>query len=159
MNEKFFKDRIEKLSNEKLVELLGLRRQGNEKVQSIARAEAARRNLSIDAPDSDASADADSEVQDMRLLKRSNWAAVLLGPVWTTANKLDKWTVFYFVPPISIGVAIYLGLEGNRMAFEKSNIRSVEEFMIVQRKWSLWTIKAFLVSIGLSVLLAYLSSL
>ncbi len=95
---------------------------------------------------------------DSRLLKKWNWGACMLGPIWAFPNKLDWWAVLGFVPGVNIVVAIYLGLQGNRIAFRKSDIKSVREFMILQDvwgKWGLWVFRFYLLFAGIALTLFF----
>ena len=53
------------------------------------------------------------------------------------------WTILWFVPFVNIGVMFYLGYNGNRLAFEKSRIESIDDFMVIQKDWGLWGIRLF----------------
>jgi len=73
-------------------------------------------------------------------LKKWNWAAFLFAPVWILANNLEPWILLLLVPVLNIWALLHLGWNGNRMAYQKSEL-SVDEFMIVQRKWSTWALR------------------
>ena len=80
-------------------------------------------------------------------LKQWNWGAFLLPLLWAPANKLYKWTILLFIPFINILVAFYLGFYGNRLAYPKSNFKSIDDFMIIQHYWATWGIRLFIVAI------------
>ncbi len=86
---------------------------------------------------------------DKRKLKKWNWGAFLLSLLWTTGNKLEIWTVFCFIPFLNIVVIFYLGYYGNRLAYNKSSIDSVDDFMAIQKYWEFWGIGLFLTAIGI----------
>jgi len=87
-----------------------------------------------------------------RKLKKWNWAAFFLSLLWTTGNKLEIWTVFCFIPFLNVIVIFYLGYYGNRLAYNKSSIDSVEDFMAIQKYWESWGIGLFLTVIGILAL-------
>lgn len=51
------------------------------------------------------------------------------------------------------GIAIYLGLNGNRLAWRNRRFDSVEDFKACQRIWGWWGLGLFLAGIALFVLL------
>jgi hypothetical protein len=94
---------------------------------------------------------------DSDLLKKWNWGAFMLGPIWAFTNGLDLWAVLCFVPGVNIAVLIYLGVRGNMLAFEKSQINSEKEFMILQDVWGKWGLRVLWISLifgAIGVLLA-----
>ncbi len=89
---------------------------------------------------------------DKRKLKKWNWGAFFLSLLWTTGNKLEIWTVFCIIPFLNIIIMFYLGYYGNRLAYNKSSIDSVDDFMVIQKYWGAWGIGLFLTIIGLLAL-------
>jgi hypothetical protein len=65
-------------------------------------------------------------------LEKFNWGAFVLGPVWTFGNDMGEWKIVSLIPVVNLIAAIHLGFNGNRIAFEKSKIKSVDEFMFIQ---------------------------
>ena len=152
MNREFFARKIRSLSDQKILDLLALKNAANQEIIEIATEEAKQREI---------------EVKDMTIVKpvvteitdaadkskfvRWNWGAFALAPLWTLANKLDKWAFFAMIPGINILVIFYLGFNGNRIAYPKSNIRNVNDYNLFQKHWSKWGIIAlcFLLAGGL----------
>ena len=91
---------------------------------------------------------------DKRKLKKWNWGAFFLSLLWTTGNKLEIWTIFCFIPFLNIIVVFYLGYYGNQLAYNKSSIDSVDDFMVIQKYWEAWGIGLFLTITGLLFLKA-----
>ena len=147
MKPEFFKNKIENLSDENLLDLIikASKDPSNTKIFDIAKKEAEKRNLQFDLKEDEIS----NEIEDTELndetedLKRWNWGAFILAPFWALSNKLDKWAILSLLPPVNMIVIFYLGLNGNRLAFEKSEIKSVNDFMQIQRTWAKWGIRIF----------------
>lgn len=136
MDKDFFERKIKELTSDKLIELL--RKTGDESnsdIFDLAKKEAESRKLQFELPGKVGKQAIENVSNDKKKLKKWNWGAFLLAPVWTLANKLDTWTILCFVPGVNIFVIFYLGQNGNRLAFEKSTIDSVDDFMIVQKDW------------------------
>jgi hypothetical protein len=151
MDRKFFRRKVRKLSDDKLLSLLRLRYDANWEIVDLATAEA--KDRCIDLPDISTPPDEIvSEQEDIRKLEEWNWGAFLLGPFWTLSNRLEKWAMLTFIPGVNIAVAIYLGFKGNRLAYEKSKIRSVDQFMILQRYWNTWGIRFLWIGLGVCVM-------
>ncbi len=154
MDKEFFERKIKELADDKLIDLL--RKTGNDAnpdIFDLAKKEAELRKLKFDLPDKKAM---DNSSNDKEKLKKWNWGAFLLAPIWTLANKLEKWTILCFVPGVNIFVIFYLGQNGNRLAFEKSAIGSVDDFMTVQKDWGRWGVRLLWLGliVGLLALIA-----
>jgi hypothetical protein len=156
MDKEFFKRKISNLTEAKLFELSQLRNYTNKQVIELAAEEAVRRNLEIQfiAPYLTPGVE---KTGDKRKLQKWNWGAFLLTPIWTGANKLDKWTIICFIPVANVIAVFYLGFKGNRLAYEKSDIGPVDDFMAVQEHWNMLAGKFFWISIALLLLFALLN--
>jgi hypothetical protein len=75
---------------------------------------------------------------DPKRLRRLNWGAFVLTPFWALANGLEWWFIFSFIPGVSIIARFYMLWYGNRLAYEKSRVRSIQKFMDKQEGWSRW---------------------
>jgi hypothetical protein len=142
MDKEFFERKIKELTDDKLIDLL--RKTGNEAnpdIFHLAKKEAELRKLQFDLADKVDEQVLDNSSDDKEKLKKWNWGAFLLAPIWNLANKLEKWTILCFVPGVNIFVIFYLGQNGNRLAFEKSAIGSVDDFMTIQKDWGLWGVR------------------
>lgn len=90
-------------------------------------------------------------------LKKFNWGAFLLTWIWGLGNNvrialIALANVLLFVPAISLiagillfAFQIWLGINGNRLAWESKNWNSVEEFNTVQKNWAKWGVILVLV--------------
>ena len=152
MNNEFFERKIKKLSDDKLIDLLRLRSDANQPVIQLAMAESKRRNLEIEKTAPTSPSKIDRRNENKWKLKKWNWGAFLLAPFWTLANKLDAWFILCSIPFINIITIFYLGFNGNRLAYPKSSIDSVDDFMAVQRYWSIWGLSILSLSVITSII-------
>jgi len=157
-DKEFFQRKISGLTNEQLLALLQLRSDANEAIMALAAHEAANRNIAFKSPEAPAITH-DEPASDKSKLKKWNWGAFLLAPVWTCANKLDLWTVILFIPPVNIVALFYLGFEGNRLAYAKKTIGSVDDFMFIQKHWTKEAIRVILTTVILQISLGLLITL
>ncbi len=90
-------------------------------------------------------------------LRGWNWGAFLLTWIWAIAHK--TWIgllslvggLIPFVGPVIVLVMwIMLGLKGNEWAWKNRKFASVEEFKEVQKKWAIWGLVLFIISIVLT---------
>jgi hypothetical protein len=65
-----------------------------------------------------------------------NWGAFLISPIWSIGNGV--WIgLLSFVPYVGIGMAIYLGIKGNELAWKSKRWQSIEQFKSAQRSWAI----------------------
>jgi|GEM_PF-2445523 len=93
-------------------------------------------------------------------LRKWSWGAFGLGWIWGIGNQV--WiSLLVFIPFLNIIIglplSIYLGICGNRLAWEKDQKKDLTEFMNRQRIWGNWGIAFFI--IGIIVALATFGSL
>ena len=142
MDKEFFDRKIKELTDDKLIDLLQKTdNERNPEIFNLAKKEAELRKLNFELIININKQPVDRNSNDLGKLKKWNWGAFLLAPIWTLANKLEKWTILYFIPGVNIFVIFYLGKNGNRLAFEKSTIDSVDDFMTIQKDWGRWSIR------------------
>uniref|UniRef100_UPI004047C2DA hypothetical protein n=1 Tax=Roseivirga sp. TaxID=1964215 RepID=UPI004047C2DA len=144
MDKQFFHRKIKELTDDKLIDLL--QKTGNDlnqEVFELAKEEAGRRGLEFKLIDKADNASLLNESNDTEKLSKWNWGAFFLAPIWTLANKLEIWTILCFIPFVNIGVIFYLGYKGNRLAFEKSKIDSIDDFLLIQKGWGVWGLRLF----------------
>ena len=93
-----------------------------------------------------------------QMLKTWNWGAALLTWIWglyhgrymeSAIAVLASLFIPFFGP---IGVFVVFGLKGNAWAWERKKWKSVEDYLRVQRLWSLWAIWLTIIFIGLPIL-------
>jgi hypothetical protein len=141
MDKEFFQRKIKELTNDKLIDLLQqTSNESSSDIFELANEEAEQRNLKFELTDKD---NVENKSDDKEKLRKWNWGAFFLGPVWALANKLEKWAILSFIPFVNIAVIFYLGYNGNRLAFEKSKIDSVDDFMLIQKDWARWGVRIF----------------
>jgi hypothetical protein len=156
MDREFFERKVRELSDDKLLDLLRLRYDANREIIDLAIAEAKKRGL--DLPEASIPLNKFvTEQEEMKKLEKWNWGAFLLAPIWTLSNKLEKWTILTFIPGVNIPTVIYLGLKGNRLAYNKSEIRNIDQFMTLQGQWNTWGIRFFWIALGVSILGLFIS--
>ena len=119
--------------------------------------EAAKRGLDVPEVSFSGSKAVNDEEHDRKKLEKWNWGAFLLAPFWTLANKMEKWTILTFIPGVNLVAVIYLGRHGNRLAYDKSDIRNIEHFMVLQGHWNKWAIRIFWLGIAASIVGLFIS--
>lgn len=148
MNPEFFHQKIKRLSNDKLINLLHkTNNKENPDLFELAMNEAEARNLQFNLKLGVELEEFEHNTNDKEKLRKWNWGAFFLAPIWALANQLDKWTILCFVPLVNIGVMFYLGYYGNKLAFQKSKIDSVDDFMVIQKGWERWGLRVFWVGV------------
>ena len=85
--------------------------------------------------------------EDLKKLKKWNWGAFLLPLFWSLANKLDLLAALSMIPFLNVIVIFYLGFYGNRLAYPRSKLDSVDDFMAIQKYWSKWGFRFLLIFI------------
>lgn len=95
-------------------------------------------------------------------LKKWNWGAFLLHWIWAFGHGLPVWGIIglvaMFVPFLGslalLGIAIYLGIKGNELAWQTGRYLSFEVLKETEKKWTKWAVIIFIIGIVLGVLLA-----
>jgi len=93
-------------------------------------------------------------------LKKWNWGAFLLSWIWSFGHGLTMWGILAlaaaFVPIVgglvSFGIAIYLGLKGNELAWQTGRFASLDAMKQTEQKWTKWAIILFVAVMVLVVL-------
>jgi hypothetical protein len=88
------------------------------------------------------------------LLRRLNVGAGLGAGIWTFGNGAPVlgalfWLTLVFLPPVAIGIMVYLLINGNRVALQRRRFASIERFRSVQHRWTI-------VVVGIAVALVVL---
>lgn len=74
-----------------------------------------------------------------------NWGAFLLGWIWGIGHSVWIALLAFIVPwPI---MEIILGVKGNEWAWQNRRFESVEHFKEVQRKWTIWGVIIYIISL------------
>lgn len=81
-------------------------------------------------------------------LNRWNWGAFFLTWIWAIGH--STWIgLLALISPISLIMAIILGIKGNEWAWNNRKFENIDQFKAVQKKWAAWGLALFLVSIVL----------
>jgi len=85
-----------------------------------------------------------------------SWGAFQLSWIWLMAHNMVGWGVIALVAnwlcsPVYLAPMIYLGISGNRLAWQNRRYESVEHFLAVEKIWSNWGIALFCLSIALGI--------
>ena len=93
---------------------------------------------------------------------RLNFGAALLPGFWTYKHGAPVlgtlfWIMLLPLPPIAVGIMVYLLTNGNRIALQHRHFRDVAEFHAVERSWGIAGWLTFPVS--LILLLLYIGAL
>lgn len=100
------------------------------------------------------------------ILARWTWGPFFLWLFWVWWNadqklKIAAAVIFVceFIPFINflaalaaLGLAIYLGLKGNRIMAANRQFQSTEQFIVVQTAWAKWGVIVFIVGIAMGIL-------
>ncbi len=66
-----------------------------------------------------------------------NWGGFLLPAIWGFFNGIPKvFALLLAIPPLSIGASIWLGLYGNKLAWEAAEYEETHHFHEVQKAWA-----------------------
>jgi len=92
-------------------------------------------------------------------LSKWNWGAFLLSWIWAFGHGLAMWGVIAlvvsFIPGVggvaALGIAIYLGIKGNELAWQTGKYASIEVLKETEQKWTKWAIILFCVGMVLVV--------
>jgi len=79
-------------------------------------------------------------------LKHWNWGAFFLTFIWGLGNNVYL-SLLMLVPGVNIIMWFVLGAKGNEWAWRHRRFQSVEEFKIVQKRWSRWGLVIFCVAV------------
>lgn len=108
-------------------------------------------------------------------IKKWNWGAFLLSWIWAIAHKtwigliaLLPFVLMGVIAPfteksdeagglfiITFGMMIVLGIKGNEWAWQNNKWESLEEFLLIQKKWS----RIALIIIGVFIIVGFLAGL
>ncbi len=75
------------------------------------------------------------------------WGAFFLGWIWAIGNKtwIGLWAI---VPYLGFFMQITLGIKGREWAWRNKRWESVEHFQKVQRRWSIFGLILFIISMA-----------
>lgn len=99
-------------------------------------------------------------------LKKFNWGALCLTWIWGIGNnvRIALWglaSILMFIPVIGWVVAIallvfqiWLGINGNKLAWENKNWENAEQFNKVQKQWAMWGV---ILMFGIPFIIGFIS--
>ena len=79
-----------------------------------------------------------------------NLGAFWFGWLWAFSHRLIGWGIVTLV--FGLLPAIYLGVKGNELAWERRPFRDVEDFRACQRVWRSWAIGFIIATVAIAVL-------
>lgn len=81
--------------------------------------------------------------------------AFLFNWIWAISNK--TWIgLLAFIPYVGFIFALYLGFKGRELAWRNKRWESLERFLLVQKRWSVWGGIIYLGIAGIGILAAIL---
>jgi hypothetical protein len=99
------------------------------------------------------------------LIRKLNWGAALLPGFWSYTHGAPVLGTFFWImllplPPISIGIMLYLLTNGNRIALQHRRYRDEAEFHQVERAWGVagWITFPFSLILFLTYIVALLAA-
>jgi hypothetical protein len=87
--------------------------------------------------------------------RRWSWGGFLLNWIWGIGNHTFI-ALLMFVPFLNLLMPFVLGAKGGEWAWRNRRWESVERFQVVQRRWALWGLAAWIVVLGLMAGSAYM---
>src|SRR5947207_2351977 len=94
MDREFFQNKISKLDDSKLIDLLRTTHNStNSDIFILVTEEMERRNLKFDWADANIKSEPVEKSNDLTKLNKWNWGAFLLAPIWASANRLEWWAI------------------------------------------------------------------
>lgn len=105
-------------------------------------------------------------LMEMEEIKKFNWGAFGLWPIWGFANGM--WWLFLvnivigWLPATAVSsmyiiMSVYMGMKGGELAWKNKKWRSISHFINVQNSWKIWGIVCFALTIVLFVVLIALA--
>lgn len=86
-------------------------------------------------------------------VKGWSWGAFLLNWIWAIGNR--TWIgLLAIIPYVGVVMAIVLGFKGREWAWKARKWESVEQFNLVQKKWSFWGVMLVLLIFVFGILAA-----
>lgn len=94
---------------------------------------------------------------------RWSWAGFFWNWLWMCNNGLAGARLLLFIscfiPYVNVISVIYLGINGNQLAWQYRRFESIDHFKRVQSVWAKWALWLFLIGIGFDVLTGIIGAL
>lgn len=91
-------------------------------------------------------------------IKGWSWAAFLMNWIWAIGNKTYI-GLLALLGPISLIIAIVLGIKGNEWAWQNRQWESVEQFKATQKVWTVWGVVLLVVGFVIGLISAVIPAL
>jgi len=91
-------------------------------------------------------------------LGKWNWGGFGCCFIWAAAMNLWGWFVLGLLPVVSWFASFYLGVYGNRLAWQSRRWASFEQFKETQRIWNVWGI-VFAIFAAFGLVIIWMASL
>lgn len=96
-------------------------------------------------------------------VKGWNWGAFFLTFIWGLAHRvwISLLALLSFIPYIgtfiALGIAIFLGVKGNELAWQAKHWESVQKFKETQKKWAIAGFVVFVIVLVLSFTFGFMA--
>jgi hypothetical protein len=85
-----------------------------------------------------------------------NWGAFALSFLWAFSHGLPLWGWVVLLAhiaagPVGFALSLYLGAQGNELAWAHRRFRDVEHFRATQRVWQLWGLATLTIPLILAI--------
>lgn len=83
--------------------------------------------------------------KDSDKIKGWNWGAFLLTWIWGVSHRV--WiSLLALIPGVNLIMAVYLGIKGNELAWQRNRYFSIHEFFQIQKLWIRWSLAIYLIA-------------
>jgi len=79
-----------------------------------------------------------------------SWGGFGLNWIWGIGNRVFI-ALLALIPCVNIGVAIWLGIAGHKLAWQNRRFDSMQQYKETMKAWNMWGIIIFFVSIALNI--------
>lgn len=142
----YIEDRIRSINDIELKRILDLNFYSENEIILIALSEAEKRRIEYyriaELKDliKENSREGIKITKDKRLNKW-NWGAFILNGFWAYPNGLKKIGLLSFIPGFNFLTMFYFGINGTRLAWKNNKTFNFEEYLELQKTWSMAAIK------------------
>jgi hypothetical protein len=81
------------------------------------------------------------------------WGGFGLNWIWGLGNRVYI-ALLAFIPCVNIGIAIWLGISGHKLAWQNRRFDSLQQFQETMKAWNTWGLVIFLVNIVFNIIYA-----
>ena len=81
-----------------------------------------------------------------------SWGGFGLNWIWGIGNRVFlAFLVFVPIPLVALGVQIYLGITGHKLAWQNRRFDSVQQYGETMKAWNMWGLIAFIAGVVLGI--------